>query len=48
MTTPTFVPSPEQQVIAHRGGHLQAVAFTFTGRAAASLKNRITRGVSQS
>jgi DNA helicase-2/ATP-dependent DNA helicase PcrA len=77
MTTPAFVPSPEQkQVIAHRGGHLQViacagagkteaisrrvstlieegvepaqiVAFTFTERAAASLKNRITRRVAE-
>src|SRR3954470_17515906 len=77
MTTPAFVPSPEQQkVIAHRGGHLQVVAcagagkteaiarrvttlieegvepaqivaFTFTERAADSLKNRITRRVAE-
>src|SRR5262245_26515421 len=73
----TFTPSPEQQqVITHRGGHLQViacagagkteaisrrvcclieegvepgqiVAFTFTERAAASLKNRITRRVAE-
>jgi DNA helicase-2/ATP-dependent DNA helicase PcrA len=75
MTIPAFVPSPEQQeVIAHRGGHLQViacagagkteaisrrvaslieegvepaqiVAFTFTDRAAESLKNRITKRI---
>jgi DNA helicase-2/ATP-dependent DNA helicase PcrA len=77
MTTPTFVPSLEQQVIAHRGGNLQlvpcagagkteaiswrvptlieegvepaqVVAFTFTERAATSLKNRITRRATRS
>jgi DNA helicase-2/ATP-dependent DNA helicase PcrA len=77
MTTSAFVPTPEQQqVIAHRGGHLQVfacagagkaeaisgrvstlieegvepaqiVAFTFTERAATSLKNRITRRVAE-
>src|SRR5262245_31428842 len=77
MTTPAFVPSPEQQgVIAHRGSHLQViacagagkteaisrrvsalikedvdpaqiVAFTFTERAANSLKNRITKRVAE-
>jgi hypothetical protein len=77
MTTPTFVPSSEQQtVIAHRSGHLQVVAcagagkteaisrrvstlieegvepaqivaFTFTERAATSLKTRITRRVAE-
>src|SRR4051812_49635290 len=78
MATPGFVATPEQQqVIAHRGGHLQViacagagkteaisrrvcslieegvepghiVAFTFTERAAASLKNRIMRRVAES
>src|SRR6516162_1650239 len=77
MISPAFVPSPEQQqVIAHRGGHLQVIAcagagkteaisrrvstlieegvepaqiiaFTFTERAAASLKSRITRRVAE-
>src|SRR6187431_2391631 len=77
MTTATFLPSTEQQqVISHRGGHLQViacagsgkteaisrrvsslivegvepcqiVAFTFTERAAASLKNRITRRIAE-
>src|SRR5208282_1786872 len=77
MTTPAFVPTPEQQnVIAYRGGHLQViacagsgkteaisrrvsslieegvepaqiVAFTFTDRAATSLKNRVTRRVAE-
>ena len=77
MTTPTFVPSSEQQtVIAHRSGHLQVVAcagagkteaisrrvstlieegvepaqivaFTFTERAAESLKTRITRRIAE-
>jgi superfamily I DNA/RNA helicase len=33
MTTPAFVPSPEQQqVIAHRGGHLQVVACAGAGK----------------
>jgi superfamily I DNA/RNA helicase len=33
MTTPTFVPSSEQQkVIAHRGGHPQAVACAGAGK----------------
>jgi DNA helicase-2/ATP-dependent DNA helicase PcrA len=75
MSKATFAPSSEQQqVIAHRGGHLQViaaagsgkteavsrrvcslieegveagqiVAFTFTERAAESLKNRVTRRV---
>src|ERR1700676_4252992 len=78
MAVSAFVPSPEQKkVIAHRGGHLQAiacagagkteaisrrvsslieegvepsqiVAFTFTERAAASLKTRITRRIAES
>lgn len=46
-----FTPSPEQQaVIDHRGGHLQViiVEFTFTERAAESLKTRITRKVAKS
>ncbi len=77
MAAPAFILSSEQQqVIAHRGGHLQVVAcagagkteaisrrvcalveecvepgqivaFTFTERAAASLKNRITRRVAE-
>src|SRR3954469_18430084 len=76
-TTAVFQPSPEQeQVISHRGGHLQViacagagkteaisrrvsslieegvepaqiVAFTFTERAAESLKTRITRRVAE-
>src|SRR5436305_14105537 len=78
MTSPPFVASSEQQqVIAHRGGHLQVIAcagagkteaisrrvsslieegvepaqiiaFTFTERAAAGLKNRITRRIAES
>jgi superfamily I DNA/RNA helicase len=33
MTTPLFVPSPEQvKVIAHRGGHLQVVACAGAGK----------------
>src|SRR5687768_836467 len=77
MPLPHFSPSAEQQeVIAHRGGHLQViacagagkteaisrrvcslleegvepcqiVAFTFTERAAESLKGRITRRVAE-
>lgn len=78
MPAPTFTPSLEQQqVIDHRGGHLQVIAcagagkteaisrrvaslidegidpcqiiaFTFTQRAAESLKTRITRKVADS
>jgi hypothetical protein len=34
MTTPAFAPSPEEQnVIAHRGGHLQVVACAGAGPA---------------